>query len=73
MNNNIHVCVFIIFSEPLLKKMGLLDSNNHIECPQQIFNMDECGVGQETATMKKAYGVKGEQSFHQKVYMHAWE
>ena len=48
-------------SEPLLKKMNILNKAD------RIFNMDECGVGAETATKRKAYGIRGEHSYHQKV------
>ena len=35
--------------------------------PSQIFNMDECGIGEDSATKRKVYGVRGEHTYHQKV------
>lgn len=37
------------------------------EKPNQIWNMDECSIDEKTATKKKHYGVKGEQSYQLKV------
>ena len=41
--------------------------HNLLYHPQQIWNCDESGVSSHVATREKAYGVKGETKYQQKV------
>ena len=52
------------YVEEVLKKHHQL-----FEKPQQIFNMDECGIGEDSATKRKVYRVKGQHTYHQKVFV----
>ena len=48
--------------ESQLKRLNILDQPDH------LFNCDESGINSHVATREKAYGVKGEQTFQQKVH-----
>ena len=45
----------------------VLKRNNILENPSQIWNCDESGISSHVATREKAYGVKGETKYQQKV------
>ena len=44
-----------------MKKYNLMDK------PHQVWNCDESGVSSHVATREKAYGIKGETKYQQKV------
>ena len=51
-----------VFSESELKKLHLMDK------PHCIYNCDESGVNSRIATREKAYGVRGERLYQEKVH-----
>ena len=57
----------VFLSECELKKLNVMDK------PHCIFNCDESGVNSRIATREKAYGVRGETSYQEKVKSHIWK
>ena len=50
-------------SESQLKRLEIMDK------AERLFNCDESGINSHIATREKAYGVRGEQTFQEKVNM----
>ena len=54
-------------NSPMQLVEDVLKRNNLLEKPSQIWNCDESGISSHVATREKAYGVKGETKYQQKV------
>ena len=55
------LCLFILFTEALLRKLQLFDK------PGQIFNADETGISSHVTSRERAYGEVGSQLCQKKV------
>ena len=45
---------------------------NLIDCPSQIYNCDETGIGSKISSRCKAYGAKGSSVYQKKVMLSTW-
>ena len=66
-----YVTIFLkniyVIKSPMKLVEDVLKRNNLLEKPSQIWNCDESGISSHVATHEKAYGVKGETKYQQKV------